>query len=73
MAKDEDICGLCGEPGTDKMAGWTGGGKYWPGEQASETQFVHASCEVEERRRAHAALTQPERDEFLEKIRQGIA
>lgn len=25
----EDICGLCGQPGADKMALWTGGG-VWP-------------------------------------------
>ena len=46
---DEDICGLCGEPGADKMASWTGGGQYWPGETVSETEMVHQSCEQEER------------------------
>jgi hypothetical protein len=24
-AESDDICGYCGEPGTDKMALWTGG------------------------------------------------
>jgi hypothetical protein len=68
---NEDICGLCGEPGADKMAAWTGGGVYWPGEQIPETEFVHDSCEREERKRAHAALSQPERDEVLGAIRAG--
>ena len=64
-----DICGLCGEPGADKMALWTGGGLYWPGETIPETELVHESCEVEETRRAHAALTQSERDAVLQAIR----
>ena len=63
--EDEDICGLCEEPGADKMAMWTGGGVYWPGEQRSESEFVHADCEREETRRAHAALSDAERDAVL--------
>ncbi|KKN40138.1 hypothetical protein LCGC14_0736360 [marine sediment metagenome] len=55
---DEDICGLCSEPGADKMALWTGGGVYWPGERRSETDVVHASCEQEETARAHSELTE---------------
>lgn len=55
--EDEDICGLCFEPGADKMALWTGGGVYWPGEQQSETEFVHAECERAETERAHGELT----------------
>jgi len=39
---DEDICGYCGEPGADKMALWTGGGLYWPGEYVPETELVHS-------------------------------
>ena len=56
--EDEDICGLCDEPGADKMALWTGGGVYWPGERRSETRFVHAECEAEETARAHSELSQ---------------
>lgn len=68
MADNGDICGLCGEPGADKMACWTGGGVYWPGEERPDTEYVHQECEQEETRRAHAALSQPERDAFLRAI-----
>lgn len=67
----EDVCGLCGEPGADKMAMWTGGGVYWPGETVPETKFVHQECEQEERRRAHAILSQDERDAVLRGISGG--
>ena len=63
-----DICGYCGEPGADKMALWTGGGLYWPGEFVPETELVHADCENEETQRAHGALSQAERDAFLQGI-----
>ncbi len=69
--EDEDICGLCGEPGADKMALWTGGGKYWPGEHASETEMVHQACEQEETIRAHAELSESKREAFLAAIRAG--
>ena len=64
----EDISGLCDEPGADKMALWTGGGIYWPGEEISETEFVHAECEQEETKRAHAALSDEEIGFFLRNI-----
>lgn len=67
-SEQEDICGLCGEPGADKMAAWTGGGVCWPGEQRPDTEFVHSECESEERTRAHAELSQDERDAFLRTI-----
>ena len=51
----EDICGLCGQPGADKMARWTGNGFYWPGERRSETEYVHGECEDAERSRAQDA------------------
>ena len=66
-----DPHGLCGEPGADKMALWTGGGVYWPGEQQSETEFVHAECEREETRRAHAALSQEQRRLVLRNLGSG--
>lgn len=47
--EDEDICGLCGQPGADKIAHQV----YWPGEQRPTGQLVHAQCEDEECRRAH--------------------
>ena len=57
---EEDICGLCGEPGADKMATWTGGGVYWPGEEIPDSEFVHDECEREERARAHSLLSTEE-------------
>lgn len=66
--EQEDVCGLCGEPGADKMALWTGGGKYWPGETVPEGEYVHQECEQEETRRAHAELSQGQRDTFLRTI-----
>ena len=65
---DEDICGYCGEKGADKMALWTGGGVYWPGEFRPDTELVHQSCEHEEQRRAHRELTQEQRNKFLRSI-----
>lgn len=64
--EDEDVCGLCYEPGADKMALWTGGGVYWPGERRSETEFVHAECEREETERAHSELTEEQRRTCIE-------
>ena len=69
---DDDICGLCGLPGADKMALWTGGGVYWPGEIRSETETVHAECEVAETVRAHAMLSQKQRDATLRSISGGV-
>lgn len=65
MSEHEDICGLCGEAGADKMARWTGGGVYWPGETIPDSEYVHDSCEHEEQRRAHAELSQEQRDAVL--------
>ena len=62
---DEDICGLCGEPGADKYAHPC----HWPGEQIPDGPLVHAECEAEECRRAHAALSDEERRAFLGTIR----
>lgn len=64
----EEICGLCGETGADKMAIWTGGGRYWPGEEIPETECVHQECEQEETRRAFAALSEKERKQFLANV-----
>lgn len=66
-----DICGLCGEPGADKMACYTGGGVYWPGERMPDGPLVHSECECEERTRAHAALTQKQRDAVLRSVTGG--
>ena len=71
--EEEDICGLCFEPGADKMARWTGGGAvYWPGERRSESEFVHADCESEETRRAHAELSQDEIRRILRGLGSGL-
>ena len=58
---DEDICGLCGEPGADKYAYPT----HWPGEKVPDGPLVHETCETEECARAHAALTDEQRRDFL--------
>jgi len=71
MATGDDVCGLCGLAGADKMARWTGGGIYWPGETRPETEVVHAECETLECARAHAALTQADRDAVLRGITGG--
>jgi hypothetical protein len=60
-----DLCGLCEEHGSDKMALWTGGGVYWPGERRPETRMVHAECEWNETERAHAELSPERRRAFL--------
>jgi hypothetical protein len=57
MSADEDICGLCGEPGADKVPH----PEHWPGEQIPDTDLVHAECEDEECRRAHSELTDAQR------------
>lgn len=63
----EDICGLCGLHGADKIPQPV----YWPGEQRPDTNLVHAECEEEECRRAHAALSPSERDAFLDDVIRG--
>jgi hypothetical protein len=60
-----DICGLCGLPGADKIPHPV----YWPGEQAPNSDLIHSQCEDEECRRAHAALSDDERRDFLALIR----
>lgn len=57
----EDICGFCGLPGADKMPHPI----RWPGEESAGTELVHAECESIECKRAHARLTDRQREEFL--------
>ena len=61
---DVDICGLCGEPGADKYAHPI----HWPGEQVPSGPLVHAECESAECARAHAALNDRQRRDFLRSI-----
>jgi len=61
---DEDICGLCGQPGADKLAH----PMRWPGEQIPEGRFVHADCEQHECARAWSLLTDQQRQDFLRTI-----
>lgn len=61
---EQDICGLCGEPGADKVAHPI----HWPGECVPDGPLVHAECEVEECRRAHAALSDKQREDFLRSL-----
>lgn len=63
-AEGEDLCGLCGKPGADKVAH----PNYWPGERRPTGPLVHAACEDEECRRAHAELSDAERAAFLRSI-----
>jgi hypothetical protein len=65
MDDNEDICGLCGEPGADKMAH----PNHWPGERVPDGPMVHAEREDDECRRAHAALSEREREAFLRTVR----
>jgi hypothetical protein len=61
---NKDICGLCGEPGADKYAH----PEHWPGERVPDGPLVHADCESEECGRAHAALSDKQRKDFLRSI-----
>lgn len=70
--EEPDICGLCGNHGADKMALWTGGGVYWPGEIRPETEMVHAECEHAEQARAHSMLTQAQRDAVIRGVSGGV-
>ena len=42
---DDDICGLCGLPGADKIPHPI----YWPDERRPYTEYVHAEGEDAER------------------------
>lgn len=61
---EPDVCGLCEQPGADKYAHPV----YWPGEMKPDGLFVHQACEDAECRRAHAALTDREREAFLRTV-----
>ena len=61
LGDDEDMCGLCGLPGADKIPHPI----HWPGEQIPDTDLVHSSCENEECRRAHSLLSDKQRQDFL--------
>lgn len=58
---NEDICGLCGEPGADKFAHPC----HWPGEQHPDGELVHRECEEEECKRAHTVLSPEQRKAYL--------
>lgn len=60
----EDICGFCGEPGANKMPHPV----FWPGERSAGTELVHVGCEQVECKRAHALLSDDERQRFLETL-----
>ena len=65
---DDYICGFCGVSGADKIPHPV----RWPGEESAGTKYVHAECEKAETIRAHAALTQRERDAVLRAISGGV-
>lgn len=60
----DDICGLCEMPGANKKHHPV----YWPGERRPGTELVHATCEAEECRRAHAELSDEQRKRFLRTV-----
>jgi hypothetical protein len=62
--KDEDVCGLCGGPDPGKIPHLG----HWPGERIPDTQLVHADCEREECTRAHACLTESQRERVIRNI-----
>lgn len=61
LTGDQDICGLCGEPGADKYAHPV----HWPNERRPDGPMVHSECEQEECSRAHSELSEMERLAFL--------
>ena len=65
--EEDDICGLCGEPGADKIPHPC----YWPGEQRPDTPLVHAECEHEECRRAHSLLSERQIRDVLDAVWRG--
>ena len=60
----DDICGFCGLPGADKIPHPV----RWPGEESAGTRYVHEVCEDAECGRAHAMLSDKEREGFLRTI-----
>lgn len=60
-AANDDICGLCGLTGADKIRHPA----HWPGERCPETMLVHRECEEAECSRAHAQLSDKEREAYL--------
>lgn len=60
----EDICGLCGLPGADKIPHPI----YWPDERKPGTDLVHAECETAECARASALCQGEERARFLQSV-----
>ncbi len=64
MNQDANICGLCGQPGADKVAHPV----RWPGARAPDGPMVHAACEYDECMRAFLALTEKQREDFLRSL-----
>lgn len=58
------ICGFCDKPGADKIPHPV----RWPGEESAGTEYVHEECENREQERAHAKLTDHERERFLRTV-----
>lgn len=64
MSPEEDICGLCGKPGADKIPHPI----HWPGEHISANPFVHSECEAEAALAAMEAMTDEQRERFLDSL-----
>ena len=65
--EDDDICGLCGEHGADKIPHPI----YWPQERRPDTDQVHAECEAQECQRASDLCQGREREDFIDRIIRG--
>jgi hypothetical protein len=61
---EADICGFCGRSDANKVPHPV----RWPGEESAGTPYVHAVCEEQECRRAHALLSDRERERFLRHV-----
>lgn len=59
--EESDLCGLCGLPGANKIPS----PMLWPGQRSPNGPFVHDYCENAETSRAHANISQAQRDAFL--------
>lgn len=58
---NDDICGFCGLPGADKIPHPI----RWPDENSAGTEFVHATCEAAECKRASDLISGEARLRFL--------
>lgn len=68
MIDAPDTCGLCGQPILDADESKYHHPIHWPGERVPDSPIVHVECEMEECERAHAALSDQQREAFLKSL-----